>query len=184
MNKIFLIGLAVLICLSCKQNKSNSTDANEAVAPKESKADIGGLYQYYHSNPTTLEQREENILIEYAADKNMDAIRTRSGVYITTHVQGKGDSIKWGDPIKVHYKGYFLNGKEFDSSYKRGAPIEFRVGSMNAGWNESFPFLTKGSKATFLLPSHMGYGKKGFPGYIGPDEIIAFDVEIFDEPNQ
>ena len=168
-------------CIACK-NKKEETPAEEAVQLPD--ADIGGLYQYYHSNPTTLEQKEENQIIEYAADRNMSAVRTRSGVYIANHLEGKGDSVKWGDPIVVHYKGYFLDGKEFDSSIRKGEPIRFRVGSMVAGWNEAFPFLKIGSKATLLIPSHMGYGKRGFPGFVEPDQILLFDVEILDEGNK
>ncbi len=171
----------VFISYSCK-NKTATNEVSETKSTNE--ADVSALYQYYHSNPTTLEQTEENKIIDYAADNNFDAIRTRSGVYIANHIVGKGDSVKWGDPIKVHYKGYFLDGQEFDSSIKRGVPIEFRVGSMVAGWNEAFPFLKMGSKATFLIPSHMGYGKRGFPGFVGPDEILLFDVEILEDGNE
>ena len=156
---ILLLFFVFLVCHSCKEKATTKViDKPEIVQ----EADIGGLYQYYHSNPKTLEQKEENRIIEYAADNNMEAVRTRSGVYVANHMVGKGDSVKWGDPISAHYKGYFMDGQEFDSSIKSGKPIKFRVGSMVAGWNEALPFLNIGSKATFLIPSHMGYGKRGF----------------------
>lgn len=166
---------------SCQEKKTLS-DNSEHETTKN--IDLGNLYQYYHSDPITLEQKEENKIIEFAADKNMEAERTRSGIYIVNHSEGSGDSIKWGDPITVHYRGYFMDGKEFDSSIKRGKPISFRVGSMVPGWNEALPFLMEGSKATFIIPSHMGYGKRGFPGFVGPDEILVFDIEILDKVNQ
>ena len=178
MDKYILLLLFVTICISCK----DKPQAPETIETNKSQnADIGGLYQYYHANPVTLEQKEENTIIEYMADNNMDAIRSRSGVYIANHEVGAGDSIKWGDPIMVHYRGYFLDGQDFDSSLKRGKPISFRVGSMVAGWNEALPFLKVGSKATFILPSHMGYGKKGFTGYVEPDKIILFDIEVLEK---
>lgn len=167
----------VSICFSCKDPKPS---VEEKDTTPQNNLDIGGLYRYYHSNPTTLEQKEENVIIEFLADSNQDAVRTRSGIYITKHIVGTGDSIKWGDPIKVHYKGYFMDGKEFDSSIKRGEPISFRVGSMVAGWNEALPYLNVGGKATFVIPSHMGYGKRGFPGFVGPDRILLFDIEVLD----
>lgn len=181
MSKYILLILSIFISLSCKDRAAPKENPEIVETPD---ADIGGLYQYYHSNPKTLEQREENKIIEYAADKNMNAERTRSGVFIANHMVGKGDSVRWGDPITVHYKGYFMNGEEFDSSIKKDKPISFRVGSMVAGWNEAFPFLRVGSKATLIIPSHMGYGKRGFPGFVGPDEILVFDVEILHEGNK
>jgi len=167
--------------ISCKEKKEVS---NVVAAVPQKNIDIGGLYQYYHSDPITLEQKEENRIIDFAMDNNMEAERTRSGIYIVNHVVGAGDSIKWGDPITVHYRGYFMNGKEFDSSINRGKPISFKVGTMVSGWNEALPFLMEGSKATFIIPSHMGYGKKGFPGFVGPDEILVFDIEILEKVNQ
>lgn len=175
MNKYILLILIVSICFSCK-NKQSPDKVKEVESITN--LDIGGLYRYYHSNPTTLEQKEENTIIELLADSNQDAVRTQSGIYITKHIVGTGDSIKWGDPITVHYRGYFMDGQEFDSSIKKGKPISFRVGSMVAGWNEALPYLNLGSKATFVIPSHMGYGKRGFPGFVGPDKILLFDIEV------
>ncbi|MDF1697049.1 MAG: FKBP-type peptidyl-prolyl cis-trans isomerase [Saprospiraceae bacterium] len=171
---VFLL-CSLCILSSCLQKKDN---VEKPKLPVKKEADYGNLYQYFYTNPRTLDQQEENKIIDYIAGQNLDAVRTRSGVYIVNHRVGEGDSIKWGDPIQVHYKGYFLDGKEFDSSYKRNKPIDFRVGSMVAGWNEALPFLKIGSKATFILPSHMGYGKKGFTGFVGPDEILLFDMDI------
>ncbi|MEM9547424.1 MAG: FKBP-type peptidyl-prolyl cis-trans isomerase [Bacteroidota bacterium] len=181
MNKYIVLLIIVSISFSCKDKTVQKTDAENNVAPD---ADLSELYQYYHSNPQTLEQREENQIIEYAADNNLSAVRTRSGIYIARHVAGDGDSVKWGDPLTVDYRGYFLDGKAFDSSYKRGKPISFRVGSMVPGWNEAFPFLKVGSTATFIIPSHMGYGKRGFPGFVEPDQILVFDVEILTDRNK
>ncbi len=182
MKHTYIYCLILSFALTACGNKSKSTTSTvETEVQTKQSADLGDLYKYYHANPTTLDQKDENTLIEYAADNNIKAIRTRSGVYIQTHIEGTGEQVKWGDPISVDYKGYTLDGKEFDSSYSRGEPISFRVGNMNAGWNEALPFLKRGSKATFLIPSHMGYGKKGFPGYIDPDTNIAFDVKVLDD---
>lgn len=183
MLRFTILCLMVLSFVSCKQKGGASQNTME-VAVKDKPADLGGLYQYYHANPTTLDQREENTIIEYLANKNLEAVRTQSGVYIHTIEEGVGDQVKWGDPLTVDYKGYFLNGNEFDSSYGRGEPISFRVGSMNAGWNEALPFLKKGGKATLVIPSHMGYGPKGFPGYVDPNTIILFDVDVKNETNK
>ena len=180
MKKYIILFLMVSLA-SCKEKKTIESNSDLKAAKN---VDFEGLYQYYHSNPETLEQREENKIIEFAGDNNMEAVRTRSGIYIANHIVGKGDSIAWGDQLKVHYRGYFMDGEEFDSSIKREKPITFRVGSMVAGWNEALPFLLEGSKATFIIPSHMGYGKRGFEGFVGPDEILLFDIEILEKMNQ
>ena len=181
MTKYIFLVLMVSISFSCKNKE---VPKKQTATPSSQNADFSELYQYYHSNPSSLEQKEENSIIDFAADNNLEAIRTRSGIYITKHRVGAGDSVKWGDPITVHYKGYFMDGQEFDSSINRGEPISFRVGSMVAGWNEALPFLNIGSKATFIIPSHMGYGKRGFPDFVGPDKILLFDIEILDEGNK
>lgn len=181
MKKYLVFVLILSIGFSCKNKKPVEDSA--AILPHKN-IDFGDLYQYYHSEPKTLDQKEENIIIEYVADNKMEAVRTMSGIFIANHIVGEGDSIKWGDPIKVDYRGYFMDGKEFDSSIKRGVPISFRVGSMVAGWNEALPFLKVGSKATFIIPSHMGYGKRGFEGFVGPDEILLFDIEVIEKTNQ
>ena len=175
---IYITFSFIALTISCKNQQPDDSRATTQESKKTHPADLGGLYQYYHSTPKTLDQREENTIIEYLADKNLDAERTKSGVYIHTIEKGDGDPVKWGDPISVDYRGKFLNGKEFDSSYSRNAPIKFRVGTMNAGWNEALPYLHRGTKAILYLPSHMGYGKKGFPGYVGSDEILIFEVDI------
>lgn len=178
--KLVIFALVLIMFTSCKQTHENQ-EVSPPHAASSQRADLGELYKYYHSNPTTLDQKEENLIIEYLGDKGMSATRTKSGVYIHISKEGTGEQVKWGDPLSVDYKGYFLDGRGFDSSYERGEPISFRVGNMNAGWNEALPFLKRGSMATLLIPSHMGYGQKGFPGYVDPNTIILFDVDIKDE---
>jgi len=87
-----------------------------------------------------------------------------------------------GQTVAVHYKGMFPDGSVFDSSYKRGNPIEFPVGMGNviAGWDEGILLLNKGSKARFVIPSHLGYGERGAGGAIPPNATLVFDVELMD----
>jgi len=177
--RILTILIAVIAIASCKPSTVAETDASAAI-PK-SEADLGVLYQYYHTSPSTLEEKDENTLITYLADHNYDAQRTISGVYIVMKETGTGPAIKWGDPIKTDYKGTFLDGKEFDSSYKRGKPLAFRVGQMIPGWNEALLTRRKGDKFLLLIPSHMAYGKRGFPGAVPPDSNLMFDISVLDE---
>ncbi|HMT35931.1 MAG TPA: FKBP-type peptidyl-prolyl cis-trans isomerase, partial [Chitinophagaceae bacterium] len=81
--------------------------------------------------------------------------------------------------VKVHYKGYKLNGEKFDSSYDRNEPIDFPLSGVIKGWTEGIPMLEEGGKGTLLIPSHLAYGQNGPPGSkIGPNEVLLFDVEL------
>jgi len=173
-----LMIIAVVGICSCKP--SPQVQPAEQPSAEMTSDGLGELYQYYHANPTTLEEREENVLIGYLADHNYEAQRTTSGVYIVMQQEGTGEAIKWGDPIETHYKGTFLDGRQFDSSYKRGKPLAFRVGQMIPGWNEALLTRRKGDKFLLLIPSHMGYGKRGFPGAVPPDSNLLFEIEILD----
>ena len=107
---------------------------------------------------------------------------TESGLrYKLTNTTSNGERPQKGESVRVHYSGsLFENGKEFDSSYKRGQPIEFPVGvgHVIAGWDEGIMLLEKGQKATFVIPAELGYGERGAGGVIPPNAILKFDVEL------
>ena len=130
------------------------------------------------ANPKTQAEKDQNILINYIMDQGIEVKRTPTGLFYQIIEEGQGTKAKWGDWVTVHYKGYTLDGKEFDSSYKRKAPIEFYIGNMIPGWNEGLEFLAPGGKALFLIPSALAYGEKGFPGFIGPNTVLAFEVAL------
>ncbi len=144
------------------------------------------------SSDTSLMGKERNVIVNYLIDQKKDMDVTNSGLFYRIVSPGEGAPLQWADYIKVHYRGYFLDGKEFDSSYKRGEPISFYIGNMVDGWNEGLQLLSPGAKATFVVPSHLGYAESGFT--TGPDQylvpphtIIAFDVEVLEklpDPNQ
>ncbi len=108
--------------------------------------------------------------------------KTDSGLFYQIIQKGDGAKPKKGQTVAVHYKGMFADGGTFDSSYKRGNPIEFPVGQGNviAGWDEGILLLNKGDKARFVIPSHLGYGQQGAGGVIPPNATLIFDVELMD----
>lgn len=180
--KYFTILLTAITLVACKQTtqrESTITSTDKSTAPTE--ADLGLLYQYYHASPTTLEQKDENALIEYAAEKGLSPERTQSGVYIVLQKEGSGPLLNWGEPISTDYRGTFLDGEEFDSSYKRNQPLDFRIGQMIPGWNEALLTRRKGDEFILLIPSHMAYGKRGFPGAVPPDANLIFEIKILDD---
>ena len=72
----------------------------------------------------------------------------------------------------------FLDGKVFDSSVDRGQPLNFALGQVISGWQEAIKLLNVGGKGTFIIPSHLAYGAKGYPGLIKPNTVLKFDVEL------
>ena len=94
--------------------------------------------------------------------------------------QGDGEKPHTGQRISVHYSGYLVDGTKFDSSYDKNKPIEFSLGKgeMIKGFDEGFALLNVGSKAKFIIPPELGYGKRGRRGFIPPDATLVFEVEL------
>lgn len=101
-----------------------------------------------------------------------------SGLQYKITKEGSGKSPKATDTVVVHYKGTLINGKEFDSSYKRGEPLEFPLNRVIKGWTEGLTYLSEGGKATLYIPSDLAYGSRGAGPDIGPDETLIFEVEL------
>ena len=101
-----------------------------------------------------------------------------SGLQIRIIKEGDGRQPKSTDKVVVHYRGRLIDGKEFDSSYKRGQPAEFGLSSVIKGWTEGLQLLKEGGKAELYVPSHLAYGSRGSGGLIGPDEALVFEVEL------
>jgi FKBP-type peptidyl-prolyl cis-trans isomerase FkpA len=103
---------------------------------------------------------------------------TASGLQYKVLAEGAGKSPKATDTVLVHYRGTLLDGTEFDSSYKRNAPIEFGLNQVIAGWTEGVQLMKEGAKYQFVIPSNLAYGRRGAGGVIGPDETLIFEVEL------
>jgi FKBP-type peptidyl-prolyl cis-trans isomerase len=93
---------------------------------------------------------------------------------------GSGPRPSKGQNVKVHYTGMLTDGSIFDSSVQRGTPIAIAigVGQVIEGWDEGIMLLNEGSKARFVIPSHLGYGSRGAGGVIPPNATLIFDVEL------
>ncbi len=107
-------------------------------------------------------------------------VKTASGIEITMLTEGKGTSPSASDTVKVHYRGTLTNGREFDSSYKRGQPATFPLNRVIPCWTEGVQTLKVGGKAKLLCPSNLAYGSRGVPGTIPPDAPLVFEVELLE----
>jgi FKBP-type peptidyl-prolyl cis-trans isomerase FklB len=92
--------------------------------------------------------------------------------------QGTGPKPTANDTVVCNYRGTLIDGKEFDSSYKRGQPATFPVGRVIKGWTEALPLMPVGSKWQLFIPSSLAYGERGAGQDIGPNSTLIFEVEL------
>ena len=105
-------------------------------------------------------------------------ITTKSGLQYSILTQGSGPKPKATDVVTVQYRGTTLNGKEFDSSYKRGQPATFPVTGVIPGWTEALQLMNVGSKAKLFIPASLAYGPRGAGPDIGPNTTLIFEIEL------
>lgn len=113
-----------------------------------------------------------------AAMAQSGPVTTASGLIYQSLKDGSGTSPKASDTVKVHYKGTLLDGKEFDSSYKRGEPIEFPLSRVIPCWTEGVQRMKPGGKAKLTCPPGIAYGASGAGGVIPPNATLNFEVEL------
>lgn len=101
-----------------------------------------------------------------------------SGVKIVHTVDGTGAQPKASDAVKVHYRGTLADGKEFDSSYKRGSPATFPLNRVVPCWTEGMQKIKVGGKATLTCPPATAYGERGAGNAVPPNATLTFEVEL------
>ena len=109
--------------------------------------------------------------------KEPGVITLPDGLQYKIVTEGKGPKPTADDTVEVNYAGTFLNGEEFDSSYKRGKPVTFAVKGVVPGWTEVLQLMPVGSKWEVALPSDLAYGPGG-TGRIGPNAALKFTIEL------
>lgn len=118
------------------------------------------------------------LAISAQAADTAKTIKTESGIEITTLVEGKGANPKALDTVTVHYRGTLPDGKEFDSSYKRGQPATFPLSRVVPCWTEGVQKIKEGGKAKLVCPPKLAYGERGVPGVIPANATLIFEVEL------
>jgi FKBP-type peptidyl-prolyl cis-trans isomerase FkpA len=116
-------------------------------------------------------------LAKAAAEKG--AVVTPTGLVYLSLRDGKGMNPLATDTVRVNYRGTFLDGREFDSSYKRGVPASFPLNRVIPCWTEGVQLMKVGGKAKLTCPSAIAYGERGAGnGEIPPNSILRFEVEL------
>jgi FKBP-type peptidyl-prolyl cis-trans isomerase len=109
-------------------------------------------------------------------------VTTPSGLKYVDEVVGSGAEAKAGQTAVVHYTGWLMDGKKFDSSKDRGQPFSFPLGGGRVikGWDEGVAGMKVGGKRTLTIPANLGYGAAGAGGVIPPNATLRFEVELLD----
>lgn len=116
-----------------------------------------------------------------AENKKHAAVKeTASGLQYEILTEGTGKVPVKTDKVRVHYTGSLIDGTVFDSSVKRGAPAEFPVTGVIAGWVEALQMMPVGSKWRLTIPHNLAYGERGAGASIPPFSTLIFEVELLD----
>lgn len=119
-------------------------------------------------------------ILKNRSSSSESEITTSSGLRYTDLKVGTGESPRRGQTVTVHYRGTLENGNQFDSSYDRGVPSDFRigVGAVIKGWDEGLMTMKVGGKRRLVIPPALGYREAGSPPKIPPNAILIFEVEL------
>ncbi|MCM2356765.1 MAG: FKBP-type peptidyl-prolyl cis-trans isomerase [Geobacteraceae bacterium] len=146
-----------------------------------------GIDQYQ----TAVRQKRSQLMTKAAADsrkegeaflaangKKEGVVTLPSGLQYKIIKTGDGKKPTDDDTVACHYRGSFINGKEFDSSYRTGKPAAFKVSGVIPGWREALKLMPVGSTWRLFVPSGLAYGERGKSGSIGPNVTLVFEVEL------
>ena len=122
-------------------------------------------------------KKEGEIFLE--TNKKKEGVQTLpSGLQYKVLKAGAGKKPTATDTVTVHYRGTLIDGKEFDSSYRRGKPATFPVNGVIPGWTEALQLMEEGAKWELFIPSNLAYGERSAGGDIGPNATLIFEVEL------
>jgi FKBP-type peptidyl-prolyl cis-trans isomerase FklB len=114
-----------------------------------------------------------------ARNRTREGVKTLpDGLQYSIMKAGAGRTPRPTDMVVVNYRGTFIDGTEFDSSYRRGQPLVFPVNRVIKGWTEALQLMRVGSKWQLFIPPQLAYGPQGAPPAIGPNETLIFELEL------
>ncbi|MBD3322857.1 MAG: hypothetical protein GF350_17290 [Chitinivibrionales bacterium] len=145
--------------------------SEEAVAAKQSE------FSRIQQQASGANQDEQDAFLTENKSKD-DVVTTESGLQYKVMRKGTGPKPSASDKVKVHYKGSLLDGKVFDSSYKRRQPAVFQVDGVIKGWSEALQLMKEGAMYKLWVPSELAYGERGAGSQIGPNTMLVFEVEL------
>jgi FKBP-type peptidyl-prolyl cis-trans isomerase FklB len=164
--------------------KDAVTGAKQAMTDEEEQATLQAL-QTEMKGKMEAKAAATGLANKQAGETFMAANKTKPGVTTTASgmqyrvlANGSGPKPTASDTVTCNYKGTLVDGKEFDSSYKRGQPAQFPVTGVIKGWTEALQMMPVGSKWELVLPPNLAYGDRGAGPDIGPNSTLVFEVEL------
>ncbi len=116
-----------------------------------------------------------------AANKSKQGVQTMSdGLQYRSLTKGTGATPSANDTVTVDYEGRLIDGTVFDSSYKQGQPVSFKVAEVIPGWQEALTHMKAGDVWEIYVPSQLAYGAQGVGGPIGPNQTLIFKIHLID----
>jgi len=114
-----------------------------------------------------------------AENKRKEGVKTLpSGLQYKVIKAGSGKKPTLSDTVTTNYRGTLIDGTEFDSSYRRGQPVNFQVNGVIPGWTEALQLMEEGAKWQLFIPSNLAYGERGAGRDIGPNATLIFEIEL------
>lgn len=150
-----------------------------AAEPEANMQKLGELAQARMQKATAKQKELAKPFLEKAA-KEAGVKKTASGLIYKEIKAGTGAQAKATDLVKVHYVGTLIDGKEFDSSVKRGQPAELPLSQVFPCWTEGVSMMKVGGKSKLICPSEIAYGDRGRPPVIPGGATLVFEVELLD----
>ncbi len=133
--------------------------------------------QYYAKVAEENKKRSETFLNENKAKEGVTTLMSGLQYKVLTKGQGTAHPTPL-DFVKIHYRGTFVDGRVFDSSYQRGQPHVFPLNRVIAGWTEALQMMAVGDKWQIFIPPYLAYGENGFGPEIGPNTALIFEIEL------
>ncbi|MBP7074860.1 MAG: FKBP-type peptidyl-prolyl cis-trans isomerase [Rhabdochlamydiaceae bacterium] len=132
--------------------------------------------QFYAKLSEQNRQEGETYLESNKAQEGV--VTLKSGLQYKVLAAGTGPKPTPADVVSVHYRGSFINGTIFDSSYERGKPQVFPLNRVIPGWSEALQHMHVGDKWQIVVPHYLAYGEAGFGNEIGPNTTLVFEMEL------
>jgi FKBP-type peptidyl-prolyl cis-trans isomerase len=153
------------------------TDQEAQAAIQSVQKDVQAKQQEKMKEAADANKKEGEVFL--AANKSKEGVvALPSGLQYKILTAGTGAKPTATDSVVCNYRGTLIDGKEFDSSYKRGKPATFPVTGVIKGWTEALQLMPVGSKWQLFVPADLGYGDRGAGGDIGPGATLIFEVEL------
>jgi FKBP-type peptidyl-prolyl cis-trans isomerase FklB len=168
---------AFLLAIEDAINKAPSR-----LSPEEAQTVMSALQKQQQQEQAELAEKNKATGEDFlkANKKEEGVVELPDGLQYKVIEEGKGEKPTADDTVVVNYRGTLIDGREFDSSYKRGEPVTFKVSEVIEGWQKILQLMPVGSKWRAFIPPELAYGERGAGRIIGPSETLIFDIELLE----